>query len=259
MKNHEGKASELTNNRFLNKLTGLGLATALFLSGCTTPPPEQASREDLSQAAYSVLSTTIAMRNLYEACNNVGGEVADTARSVYQQWLDNNWEMVVGADAFYRAELSDQVIAFDNQTLALPALKLLKEETAAANRKTSFIYRSRTNRAKTCDNKLQEFNAENNYNLPTDNVIHKGFMEYAEHHSDRPAPGERVPTLAGNLSIDSDPGKSLYQIEQSVRDMPCPAPQVFTFKNQWPYEVYAAFCRAEQRLYTCEWGSCSLQ
>jgi len=245
----------------LNSLIGVTIvATGLLLNGCGTTPNITASKADLSVAANNIMRSHIELKSLRDACAQAGGQAEVHADSVYQQWLLKNWPLVIGADGFNRAHLQDKTLSFDGQTLSLPALKFLAETTRTAEHKVAFIQRSRTNRNKTCRRKLELFDAEHHYGLqPVEEYIQTSLNSYAASHTAPPKAGARVPTLAGNLSVNGLPGRSLYAIEGQAKDMPCAAPQIFTFKNQWPLEIYAAFCSQEQRLITCEWGNCSTQ
>lgn len=248
------------STRVIRLSGGLVLAAGLLLNGCGTTPDIAASKADLSLAANDIMRRHIELKVLYNACAQAGGPAEAYANSVYQQWLEAKWPQVIGADGFNRVQLQDKVLSFDGQTLALPALKFLAETARSAQHKVAFINRSRTSRNKTCRQKLQNFDAEHFYGFqPTEDYILTELSHYTTSHTAPPKPGERVPTLAGNLNIDSKPGRSLYTIERQAKDMPCSSPQIFTFKNQWPLEVYAAFCSAEQRLITCEWGNCTTQ
>lgn len=241
-------------------MSGALVAAGMLLSGCSSTPDVIASKANLGVAASNIMRTHIELNSLREACSQAGGQAEINADLTYQQWLENNWQLVIGADAFNRTQLQDQSLAFDGQTLSLPALKFLAKASRSAQNKVAFINRSRTNRNKTCEQKLKQYDAEHGYGMPPveENLL-TAFNNYATSHTAPPEAGDRVPTLAGNLDINSQPGRSLYAIERQVRDMNCPDPQIFTFKNQWPLEIYAAFCSEEQRLITCEWGNCSIQ
>jgi len=236
------------------------ITTGLLLSGCGTTPEMTASKADLSLAANNIMRSHIELKSLRDACAQAGGAAELHAESIYQQWLQKNWPLVIGADGFNRAQLQDKSLSFDGQTLSLDALKFLAETTRSADHKVAFIHRSRTNRNKTCRQKLTQFDSAHGYGIdPPEDYLLTALGSYAASHTAPPKVGARVPTLAGNLNIKSQPGRSLYSIERQAKDMPCAAPQIFTFKNQWPLEVYAAFCSREQRLITCEWGNCSTQ
>jgi len=236
------------------------IACSLLLSGCSVTPDITPSKADLGEAASNIMRRHIELKHLHEACALAGGEAEVYANLIYQQWVDKNWPLVIGADGFNRTQLQQQSLSFNDQTLSLSALKFLAEASRTAQHKVAFINRSRTNRNKSCAQKLKQFDAEHDYGLPaTEDYLITALNSYASSHPSPPKAGDRVPTLAGDLDINSLPGRSLYAIERQVRDMPCPSPQIFTFKNKWPLEIYAAFCTQEQRLISCEWGNCSAQ
>jgi hypothetical protein len=226
-----------------------------LLIGCATPPPTPTSYSDLRLAALNAIDQAIEAEALFQTCAQFGGELGKMSDTARQQWLTNNWQSVVAADGFYRNELKSQIIHYKDETISIEALKLLAEAEKRANFRVKTIKRSRTNRTKVCNKRLNAYlNGERDLNW--NNLVNKGMDEFARNHPAPPAPGARVPTLAGSLEPNSPPGRSLFKIERELAEQRCTQPLLFTFDNQWPTEMYGAFCGQTQYMYKCEWGDC---
>lgn len=231
------------------------IAVSLWLTGCTTPPPAPTSYSDLRMAALNALDQAVEANTLFSTCGQFGGELGTLSEKTKQQWLDNNWNSVIAADGFYRNELKNQVITYKGETISIEALKLLAEAERRAKFRVKSIKRSRTNRTKTCNKRLNAYlNGERDLNW--DSLVSKGMEDFARNHPAPPTPGERVPSLAGTLEPNNEPGRSLFKIERDLAAEKCTQPLLFTFDNQWPTEMYGAFCGQRQYMYECQWGEC---
>ncbi len=224
----------------------------LIVQGCATPPPTPVTEDQLYTYSLDYIHQAIYADKLSSICLNLSHQNMTSAEKRYQQWLNSEWDLVVGADSYYRASLSDKTLSFDGQLLAMDALRLYAEEIERANAKYNYLSRVKTNPERICLRKMEELLSD----TPNNPQIREKLLEQASRHVEPPAKGARIPSLAGNFTINAISGRSHYKVEQSTRNMSCNNPKLITFMNQWPTEVYGAFCEAEHRLISCDWGNC---
>ncbi|MAZ87867.1 MAG: hypothetical protein CL693_09490 [Cellvibrionaceae bacterium] len=225
---------------------------ALFIQGCATPPPPPVTEDQLQTYTLDYIHQAIHADKLSSICMNLSHQNTMSSENLYQQWLNSEWDIVIGADSYYRASLSDKTLSFDGQLLAMDALRLYADEIEKANAKYSYLARVKTSPERICLRKMEELLSH----TPSNPEIREKLRQQATRHVEPPAKGARIPSLAGNFTINAVSGRSHYKVEQSARDMACSSPKLITFKNQWPTEVYGAFCDTEHRLISCEWGNC---
>ncbi len=241
-----------TNKKVAIKLAGFVSAIALLTAGCATTPQAPPSVNQVQ--AHSILQIKQAIRadKLSQVCATVSKNKHSQAESLYTQWQSEYWPQVVGADNHYRSILSDKTLSFEGQTLSMEALKLYADEVEASNARFSYLARIKTDPSRICLRKMQETLTS----LETPDNIKASLIALAKAHPQPPAAGDRVPSLAGDFTIDSKTGRSHYQVEQAAKTMSCATPKIITFKNQWPTEIYGAFCSDDHQLISCEWGKC---
>ncbi len=236
----------------------LFIVGGLALSGCATPPPPSTSYSDLRLAAIHAIEEAVEAQTLFEACSQVGGELQQLSIKAKTAWQTQNWPNVVAADSFYRNELREHIFNYRDEELAIEALKLLAESQTTANNHVKSIKRSRTNRTLNCNKRLNQY-LSGSKDLNWSSELSKGLSDFAVNHPAPPAPGGRVPSLAGSLDPLNKPGRSLFKIERGLADENCVQPLIFTFDNQWPNEMYGAFCGSKQYIYQCHWGECTVK
>ncbi len=235
----------------------LFIVGCLTLAGCATPPPPSTTYSDLRLAAINAIEETVEAQTLFKACSQVGGELQALSDQARTAWQTKNWPSVVAADSFYRNELREHTFRYQGEELAIEALKLLAESQTAANNRVKSIKRSRTNRTLNCNKRLNQY-LSGDRDLDWSKQLSNGLSDFARNHPAPPSPGDRVPSLAGSLDPLNKPGRSLFKIERGLADDNCVQPLIFTFDNQWPNEMYGAFCGNKQYLYQCQWGECTV-
>ncbi len=224
----------------------------LLVQGCATPPPTPVTEDQLQLHALKYIRQAIRADKLSTICLDLSHQNTTNAENLYQQWLDKDWNLIVGADSYYRASLSNKTLSFDGQLLAMEALRLYAEEIEKANAKYNYLARVKTNPERICLRKMEELLAF----APSPPEIQERLLQQASNHVEPPVKGSRIPSLAGDFTIDALSGRSHHKVEQTTRDMNCTNPKLITFKNEWPTEVYGAFCNTEHRLISCDWGNC---
>ncbi|MGH1371604.1 MAG: hypothetical protein ACRBBW_06190 [Cellvibrionaceae bacterium] len=229
-------------------------ATATLAIGCATTPPAPPSVDQVQVHSVAQIKQAIRADKLSQICTDISKNKRSDAQSLYQSWLAKHWKIVVGADAHYRSTLSANTMAFEGQTLAMPALRLYADEVEASNAKFSYLSRVKTDPSRICLRKMQETLAK----IESAENVETALLNLADKHPQPPSMGDRVPTFAGSFTIDAESGRSHYQVEQAAKNMSCTTPKIITFKNQWPSEIYGAFCTDDHQLISCEWGKCKL-
>lgn len=235
------------------KLTLFFIVTVTALiTACASKPAPVISSDQLHDHSMAYLRQAIRADTLSQICRSISHDKNSKAESLYQQWLGQEWSVIVGADSFYRTTLSGETLSFDNQILAMNALRLYADETERSNASFSYLARVKMNPERTCLRKMHETLAP----LTLEEGVRAKLLAQAPRHPAPPAQGDRIPSLAGNFTIDAVAGRSFYKIEQSTKNMSCPNPKIITFQNKWPTEIYGVFCETDHRLVSCDWGQC---
>ncbi len=242
-----------TLSRPLKSACALG---ALLLGACASPPPP-ITEVEMQQAGMTLLNQTVRLQTLVEICRHFDGELNSQARQIADDWLDRNWANISAADNLFSEDLQQQAFKFQGQDLSLPAFILLRDNTNWSQNKIGSANRSRAARKKACEQQLalylpQPLDPEDENQLATQSALDKLQQNHLS-SSER----YRVPKLAGQLSPHNKPGRSLYQLEQTVRASHCPQAKLITLHNDWPHEFYGAQCpTGRDLLYHCQWGKC---
>ncbi len=230
----------------------LVVVTTVLTAACTSKPVPVISNEQLHQHSTAYIRQAIRADNLSDICQSISHDSNSEAQSLYQQWLEQEWNVIIGADSFYRTTLSGETLVFDNQILAMEALRLYADETERSSASFSYLARVKMNPERTCLRKMRETLAP----LALTEGARTKLVAQAIRHPAPPARGDRIPSLAGSFTIDATAGRSLYKIEQSTKNMSCSSPKIITFQNKWPSEIYGIFCNNDHKLVSCDWGQC---
>ena len=237
---------------FVKPVNALIALLIFVISGCATTPPAPVTHNELYQQAEQQLEQAIALDRLAEICRNLLNTDQSKAGKLYKDWLSAEWPVVVGADSYYRSTQSNQTMSFEGQTLSMDALSFYSDRLEKINANFGYLMRVKTEPSRICARKM----IENINKVALTDRVKNRLLEYGQQHVSAPEPGARVPSLAGNFTIVSDPGRSYYNVEQSSRSADCPNVKIVTFKNQWPQEIYGAFCGDSHQLISCDWGKC---
>lgn len=229
----------------------LGLL-CIILAGCASAPPPPVTHNELYTYAEQQLEQAIALDRLATICRDLLNTDQSEAGRLYQDWLTTEWPVVAGADSYYRSTQSNKTMSFDGQTLSMDALSFYSDRLEKINANFGYLMRVKTDPSRLCERKM----TENINKVALSDRVKRRLLEYGQQHVSAPAPGTRVPSLAGDFTIVADPGRSYYNVEQSSRSANCPNVKIVTFKNEWPQEIYGAFCGDSHQLISCDWGKC---
>lgn len=230
----------------------LAALSAVFMSGCATPPtPPDAS--SIEKAATHVLSETVYFSTLFSTCSALGGDTELDAIDIQQNWINTNANLVAAADSYYSQQQANNTFTYDGKTLAPAAIRLVMDARNRATNELALAQRSPVNKQKTCQFRLAQING-NKLPLANDPLIAPYQAELLTH-----VPLDLniadAPQLAGGLSGVSQ-GATYFTIAKA-HESSCTAAYTLSIVNQWPKEAYANFCGEKAvDIISCEWGKC---
>lgn len=230
----------------------LAALSAVFMSGCATPPtiPDATSIE---KAATRVLSETVYFSTLFSSCAALGGDTELDAIDIQQNWINANATLVAAADSYYSQQQANNTFTYDGKTLAPAAIRLVLDARNRATNELALAQRSPVNKQKTCQFRLAQISG-NKLPLANDPLVTPYQAELLAH-----VPLDLniadVPQLAGGLAGASQ-GATYFTIAKA-HESSCPAAYTLSIVNQWPNEAYANFCDEKAvAVINCEWGKC---
>lgn len=230
----------------------LAALSAVFMSGCATPPtiPDATSIE---KAATRVLSETVYFSTLFSSCAALGGDTELDAIDIQQNWINANATLVAAADSYYSQQQANNTFTYDGKTLAPAAIRLVLDARNRATNELALAQRSPVNKQKTCQFRLAQISG-NKLPLANDPLVTPYQAELLAH-----VPLDLniadAPQLAGGLAGASQ-GATYFTIAKA-HESSCPAAYTLSIVNQWPNEAYANFCGEKAvAVINCEWGKC---
>lgn len=222
---------------------------AILLASCQSAPKNSVSYLQIQLAATEVIQEYIAINTL---CDHPDYKLTESTAGLYNQWLDEHWDIITGADSFYWSTQSRSLLNYDDITFSQPAIVLLRQQRQHAEKAAKQRF-GRINSA-ACEQALTEYSATN----LQDTIEERELLAYAKQHPALPTPGSLIPSLGKYFLEKSEPGHSQFTVEKIGRRLGCSQPLVHTIKNQWPEEAYALICPQIQHIIICEWGNCKV-
>lgn len=222
---------------------------AILLASCQSAPKNSVSYRQIQLAATEVIQEYIAINTL---CDHPDYKLTESTAERYNQWLNEHWDIIAGADSFYWSTQSRSLLNYDDITFSQPAIVLLRQQRQREEK----VAKQRFGRISSavCEQALTEYSTTN---LQDSNVVHE-LKAYAKQHPNPPAPGSLIPSLGKYFLEKSVPGHSQFTVEKIGRRLGCAQPLIHTLKNQWPDEAYALICPQIQHIIICEWGNCNI-
>ena len=235
--------------RITSGLIALSTA-ALLLGGCASKDNAPKFTAD-PMAFETAMSQAIELEIYSTQCAVFSAETEALAKQAVTEWNKRNWPQVDAADKQYSNQLCDQTFDYNNERIALSAIKFRAEVEKDALRHLDSTRQAHSNIHDICDHRLADFrdgklDISSNTNL---------YLKSLASNAGEP---HRVPTLAGTLELSAKPGRSQYDIEKNLNEWNCQNAEILTLRNDWPHEGYGIFCDSKQTIFvTCEWGECS--
>lgn len=215
------------------------------LTGCSSPKTTSISYSELNDGAQALLSQAAQARQLNGLCKH---HATTETQVSYQQWLTDNWRLVVGADAFYRLALSRETVTVNDTQLSLTAKSFWRQAT------TNMDSRRPSTEVTLWCSETQEVLLTKQVLSP---AVQKEMLAYSDVHPSAPEIGAIVPTLAAALIGNPEPGRSFYKVEKLMKTDECQAKPVYiTMESRWPDERYLYLCQKKSLVIECQWGHC---
>jgi len=236
-------------------ISAIGVTALLLLQGCGGPK-ELAPQFTADPAAFDYgVSQTAEMQLYTQECGKLGGTLSTSANEARTAWYQRNWPQAHAADVGYSQKLASQTLNYNNETVALPAIKLYAGIEKEILLKLDQTRHSLSSVTDTCNRKLAAYKDGS-----LDLSQNKNADLYLKSLASSAPATYKVPSLAGSLQPSSLPGRSQYTLEKTLTEWNCADGEVMTLRNDWPYEVYGAFCTSGKTVFiTCEWGECKTQ
>jgi len=229
--------------------------TLAFLQSCAEPKVAPQFTADPAAFSYAI-SEAAEMQMYVSECSKLGSDIAQKAAAASSAWNQRNWPQVQAADLAYSQQLSAQVLTYNNEKIALPAIMLHASIEKDVKLRLDQTRHSENSVLDTCTRKMSSY-ADGSMDLSREKNFDLYLKSLATSSSDTPY---KVPSLAGTLATDSKPGSSQYSLEKTLRDSQCINSEILTLRNESHYEVYGAFCADGKSVFvSCEWGECKIQ
>jgi hypothetical protein len=160
------------------------------------------------------------------------------------------------ADANYSQKLAAQTIVYNNEKIALAAIKKYATLEKNIQLRLDQTRHSRSSILDICARKLASYK-DGTMDLSRNANADLYLKSLATGSAVAP---HKIPSLAGTLVTNSNPGRSQFNLEKTLQASGCVNGEILTLRNDWPYEVYGAFCADEKSIFvSCEWGECQVQ
>lgn len=217
----------------------------LTFVGCGSLPPK-------TEAIHSALVTDSALRQALDTCVQLGSAEKRYASQEYNAWWQRNRTYVIGANHGI-LELNWTSVTDDAESsralLSMQLLEYVIDDAAAQQSEWFGDYAEVEDCSKLFRN------------------VSRGKLDLTENAAILDAYYQRQQSLEADVSagrsINSryrQYGRSLFVVEQTLRQASCVDPKIALLRNSWPIEVYDAVCKPEDYLLVvCEWGRCNLR
>jgi len=234
----------------------ISLAALSLLQSCTEKEVVPQFTADPAAFDYAV-SETAEMQLYVQECSKLGADLQKMASEAQTAWYQRNWPEAQVADASYSQKLAAQTLTYNNERVALPAIKLYASLEKEIKLRLDQTRHSHSNVVDYCSRKLASYK-EGTMDLSRNKNADLYLKSLASNTASAPF---KIPSLSGSLVVNNDPGRSQFNLEKTLNEQGCTDSEILTLRNDWPYEVYGAFCGGSDKtiFVTCEWGECKSQ
>jgi len=240
------------------KIAALSVSLTIMslLQSCTEKEVAPQVTADPAAFEYAV-SETAEMQLYAQECSKLGGDLQSMALEAQSAWNQRNWPQAQMADIKYSEKLAPQTLTYNNEKVALPAIRLYGALEKEVKLRLDQTRHSHSNVVDYCSRKLASYK-EGAMDLSRNKNADLYLKSLATTSAGAPY---KVPSLAGTLAANSNPGRSQFNLEKKLSEQNCGDSEILTLRNDWPYEVYGAFCSGSEKtiFVTCEWGECKTQ
>ncbi|MBU2887154.1 hypothetical protein KO507_15415 [Gilvimarinus agarilyticus] len=234
--------------------TAVLVMLSMLVISCQTKEPPPVTDAEILQLSKQIHPRAIEQMVSLNGCMSLGGEIGDEANSLYLDWLKAN-SKPINASELYLAHTRQDWVQWQGGTFSLQDIKQYRDVVVRVQKQQNLANRGPDARYDICQASFEQANAF--------------YDSYAEPRK-LSALYEQVSSInAGALGAFElfkllpklpTPGKSFYQVTQSLAQT-CPrAVELLTLNNSWPQETYASYCQnSGLALIECDWGKCSKQ
>ncbi|MDO3384980.1 hypothetical protein QWI17_03900 [Gilvimarinus sp. SDUM040013] len=237
---------------FLKALTTASLV--LTLGACQTKAPPPVSDNDIAQFSQATeakaLSTIVSLKN----CMSLGGELGSEAKSIYQSWFNDHGKLVEASERYLQKSRND-LVEWQGLNFSLISVKNYHDTLLAIKNRQNLANRGPEARHDICTN---VYSNTQSYAPSAGNERVISALYERVNISNKAEAGMFV--MSDLLPAFPAPGKSFYQVTQSLQPHCAQTVEIVTLMNDWPIETYASYCdNSGLALLQCEWGKCTKQ
>jgi hypothetical protein len=239
------------------------LMAAIGLMGCAPLPPETAvvpeyTQEQRGAAVEYALSQNLVLQSLITACQSINDPARLYAQEAQQHWWKKNWSIVAAANAEMEVQTRQQQLRLGDITGQLLLIRFIYlAEQRSVTHLTEDIKKS-TSGENTCRIYLEPYvtgqkDLQHSEHGPVLTFIQSVYPQVAT------STPQVVPLAANRFKAEYNAGRSLFEVEKTVREKLCIEPEILNIFNRWPREMYGVYCeKKDPSLIVCEWGECAV-
>lgn len=249
----------IASNRLFRPFQRMALPviTAALLTACASPEIAPPTEEELNRVSQGLLENAVYIDSILRECGRVGPETKAYGADLREMWQSLHGDALVAADEQYQRHLQAEVVEYRDRTLALSAIQFAHKHQGRAREQLRLNTRSDTNQRIVCERRLDELEQKIDTREYVDSERDQLALAQLREASAGNLPLSDVPTLAGGVPLEQDPGRSYREAETKAKEQ-CPGrSELVVIHTDWPYEAYGAYCQGEPRAFIeCEWGQC---
>lgn len=234
--------------------------SAVLLQGCGGEANIRPTTQTLEPDTRLMLQQGVYLQQLSARCDHLGGDIAEQAITVKEQWFQRNGRLVAYADDHWEQKRLNSTFEYRGERLSMEALSTLNKTTQQLDRQLGFNKVSRRSHVRACSNLLAPFaDPANDFQQ---NPTLAATLAYINDQTSgyNLAVDGRLPSLTGDIEPAMKQGRSAYTVESVLKEQQCQEPITVTFVNQWPNELYGSQCKDGQAMVVrCSWGNCSIE
>lgn len=235
----------------------LPVVTAALLAACASPEIAPPTEEELNRVSLGLLENAVYTDSVLRECSRVGPEAKAYSADLREVWQSLHGDALAGADEQYQRYLQAGVVEYRGRALALSAIHFAHEHQGRAREELRLNTRSDTNQRIVCERRLEELEQTIDTRAYVDSERDQLALAQLREAPAGDLAMSDVPTLAGGVPLEQDPGRSYREVEAEAKEQCTGQSELVVIHTDWPYEAYGAYCQDEPRAFIeCEWGQC---
>ena len=220
------------------------LLLPIVLAACSSAPIGDV-------AINHALQEEATLREVADQCKDLGGAVRTSAFQARKDWWKRNGAIVRAADNGFLHNI-DASFGERDQSSALTAITVTYQLTENAAVEANGILSS-GNPEKGCLKILEEYESGVR-DLNNDKKMREAYVNL---QNQAKADFAQLKKAKGKVAKNRKYGRSLFVVENKLKQQGCTQPNISLLRNSWPLEVYDAQCADKSYfLVRCQWGKC---